>query len=158
MKEFRTATLALVVLVLSSFSLHAATDTAQEVMSTVAQAAQLVETRGDAAFGELRAMRFLGGEGYVVISDMDQICLLNPIAPSFEGKNMTGLQDAQGRFFVTEMTSAAKTRPSGWINYSWIHPTTKTVANKCLYYQKVTMPGGKTVLVQAGYYGTDCAQ
>jgi len=158
MRKFRIATLALIVLFISSFSLYAASVTADEVVSTVAKAAQLVETKGEAAFEELRSIRFLDGKGYVVISDMDQICRLNPMAPSFEGKDMTGLQSADGRYFVTEMTAKAKTQDTGWISYSWMDPTTKAVAQKCLYFQKVTMPGGKTVLVQAGYYGTDCTE
>jgi len=122
----------------------------------VEKAAKLVETKGEAAFEELRTLRFLDGEGYVVVSDMHQICLLNPIAESFEGKDMTTLQDATGVFFVTEMTTKAQTQDTGWISYTWIHPSTQKTAPKCLYYQKATMPDGRTVLVQAGFYGTDC--
>jgi len=156
MRKIRIIALALIIGFVSSFSLYAASDTANEVMLTVTKAAQLVETKGEAAFEELRSIRFLGGKGYVVISDMNQICRLNPMAASFEGKDMTGLQSADGRYFVTEMTAKAKSQNNGWITYMWMDPTTKGVAPKCLYYQKVTMPNGKVVLVQAGYYGTDC--
>lgn len=155
MRTLRITTLALTLMVFCSLSLHAA---AQEVVDTVDKASRLVAAKGAPAFQELRGLRFMNGEGYVVISDMDQICLLNPIAPAFEGKDMTALQGAEGKFFVTEMTSMAKTRDSGWISYAWMHPATKEIAQKCLYYQKVTMPGGKVVLVQAGYYGTDCSR
>ena len=91
MRNICITTLALMVLFICSFSVYAASDTANEVMITVAKASQLVESKGEAAFEELRSIRFLDGKGYVVISDMDQICRLNPMAPSFEGNDMTGL-------------------------------------------------------------------
>ena len=56
---------------------------------------------------------------YLFVSDMNGIIYVHPYSPKLEGKDATGLQDPNGRFFIKEMIDLAKIQNSGFVDYSW---------------------------------------
>lgn len=65
------------------------------------------------------------------------------------GKNFIDVKDASGKEFAKEMTSVAKTKSTGWVDYEWAHPATKKVEDKTSYIQRVP---GTEMFVGVGIY------
>ncbi len=47
------------------------------------------------------------------------------------------MKDAEGKYFVRELTELAKTKGEGWVEYSWEHPMTKKIQRKRTFIKKV---------------------
>ncbi|PCI29518.1 MAG: hypothetical protein COB67_03950 [SAR324 cluster bacterium] len=63
-----------------------------------------------------------GKDGYFWINDYQANMIMHPIKPSLNGKNMAGLKDSQGVYFMQEFVKLAKTKGEGFVNYSWPKP------------------------------------
>ena len=81
--------------------------------------------------------QFVKGDLYVFANDFGGMCLANGGTPQLVGKNLLGLKDATDKYFFKEMTDLAKTKGSGWVNYSWTNPATKKVQPKVTWIQRV---------------------
>jgi len=53
------------------------------------------------------------------------------------GKDMLGLKDADGKFFIKAFIETAKSKGNGWVDYKWVNPQTNKIENKSTYVQKV---------------------
>ena len=93
--------------------------------------------------------QFVKGDLYVFAIDMNGVCIANGGTPQLAGKNLLGLKDASGRYFFKEMVETAKSKGSGWVEYSWTNPSTKKVQPKVTWIQKVE---GADYFVGCGVY------
>lgn len=69
--------------------------------------------------------------------------------PGMVGKNLFDLKDANGLYVIRELAEVAKTKGSGWVNYSWSDPITKKIQPKSSYVVRVP---GADAFIGAGIY------
>ena len=69
--------------------------------------------------------------------------------PGMVGKNLFDLKEANGLYVIRELAEIAKTKGSGWFNYSWSDPITKKIQPKSSYVVRV--PGAEA-FIGAGIY------
>src|SRR3954471_24352145 len=76
-------------------------DEAKKVEALVNKAAELIVSKGSAAFLEFRKKdtEWFHGTTYLFVYDMTSKVLLNPAFPAREGTVVTGQKDANGKLF-----------------------------------------------------------
>jgi len=128
----------------------------RDLVALVNDAARLIETRGDAAFRELRVpdSRWRHQETYVFVLDPTGNMLVHP-DPALEGKNTLELKDVNGRPIIRgllDAATAAPDKPEGWYHYQWPVPGEILPRWKSSYVRLVTAPSGKRYVVGSGMY------
>lgn len=82
---------------------------------------------------------FFQGELYVFVQDMDMKMICHAANPKrMNGKDLSELRDADGKYFVKEMAQLARSSGSGWVDYRWINPATQKVEPKSSYVRRVS--------------------
>ncbi|MDE3188462.1 MAG: cache domain-containing protein [Acidobacteriota bacterium] len=128
----------------------------RDLVVLVNDAAELVHTRGEAAFTDLRAAgsRWRQGETYIFVLDPQGNMLLHP-DPALEGKNVLDLEDINGKPIIRGLIAAATALPDkqeGWYHYEWPVPNGLLPRWKSTYVRLVSAPSGKNYIVGAGMY------
>lgn len=129
----------------------------KNLVALVNDAARLIASKGQAAFGELRAKdsRWFKGDLYVFITTPQGIEVVNPAFPHLEGKSIKDLRDAGGkpmvRYMIEDLYGPAG-RTSSWVHYLWPRPGTLDPAWKSTYVVRAKAPDGKEYIVGAGLY------
>jgi TRAP-type uncharacterized transport system substrate-binding protein len=72
----------------------------------------------------------------------------NAATPAVTGKNLIDLKDQDGKFIIRDVIAIARDQGSGWMDYRWLNPVTKTVEDKSAYIERV----GADHLVGVGIY------
>lgn len=110
----------------------------EDAKALVEKAVAFVKAQGkDKAFKEFtEGAQFKKDDLYIFVIDDKGVTLAHGGNPKLVGKDMSGLKDADGKFFIKEMADAAKAKGSGWADYKWTNPITKKIDNKSTYYQK----------------------
>jgi signal transduction histidine kinase len=111
-----------------------------EAKALVEKAATFMKSQGkEKALGEIskRQGQFDKGELYVFAYDMNGTMLAHPINPKLVGKNLLEVPDNDGKLFRKEIIEKAKTKGSGWVDYTYLNPDTKKVEAKTTYLLKV---------------------
>jgi len=123
------------------------------VEDVVDHAAALVADRGKEAFGQLRdkTSPFVFMDTYVFVITPDGTELVNPVFPSFEGKNLIDLRDLKGNPVIRDEIAAAMKDGSAWIDLYWYKPGQNTPARKQTFVRKV-QSGQDTYIVGSGVY------
>ena len=119
-------------------------------MRLVQKAKALVKAKGlERACADLAdpAQGFIEGEAYVSVLDMNAKMLCNPSNPRLVGKDLLELRDVDGRYFNKDMISIARSKGSGWIEYRWINPATKTMQQKKSYVERLD-----EMVIGSGFY------
>lgn len=94
------------------------------------------KVKGAAEIGNLKG-QFVKGEMYVTLQDFNGVPLANPMSPGLVGQNHFELKDPNGKYFIKECIEIAKTKGSGWVEYSWVNPATKKVQPKKSWVKRV---------------------
>jgi signal transduction histidine kinase len=128
----------------------------RELVALVKDAAELVHTKGEAAFTDLRVSgsRWRQGETYIFVLDPQGNMLVHP-DPAMEGKNELDLKDINGKPIIGGLIGAATTLPSkteGWYHYQWPVPGGILPRWKSSYVRLVAAPSGKSYVVGSGMY------
>lgn len=79
---------------------------------------------------------FIQGELYVFVQDAELMMTCHASNPKMNGKNMSELKDANGKYFTREMRDVAMSNKPGWVDYVWVNPTTKALEPKTSYIRK----------------------
>jgi len=79
--------------------------------------------------------QFAKGEDYVDVHDINGVCVAHPISPAKVGLNRIDQSDSAGKFYIRDLVGAAKTSPSGWIEYVMKNPTSGKLENKIAYWE-----------------------
>ena len=128
----------------------------RELVALVKDAAELVRTKGEAAFADFRlsGSRWRQGESYIFVLDPQGNMVVHP-DPAMEGKNELALEDINGKPIIRGLIAAATTfpsKPEGWYHYQWPVPGGILPRWKSTYVRFVTAPSGKSYVVGSGMY------
>jgi len=101
----------------------------------------------------LRPIRFANGSGYFFVIRLDGFVTLNANKPELESKNLLGLQDIHGQYFIKEMIGVAQKSDEGFCEYYWAKPGAQGKGFKKISFIKNFAPFGW--LFGAGLYVDD---
>jgi signal transduction histidine kinase len=79
---------------------------------------------------------FVKGELYVFAYDLSGVLLANSFRQNLLGQNLLDVPDASGKKFRREIIELAKSKGSGWVDYTYQNPKTKQVEQKTTYLEK----------------------
>ncbi len=133
-------------------SSNRASSTKEEVVAFVEKAADYLKNARDRqkVYNEMSDPhgRFVKGELYVFVNTIEGYTQAHGQNPKLVGKFMLDLKDADGKFFMREITEIAKTKGNGWVEYKWMDPVTGRIMEKMTYCQRV----GGDVYIGCGIY------
>lgn len=92
--------------------------------------------------------QFVDRDLYLFVFDTSGKMLAHGANKKLIDKNLTALKDADGKAFFKEFIDVANSKGSGWIDYKWVHPQTKTIENKSSYVEKL----GDGTVIGVGIY------
>jgi cytochrome c len=116
-----------------------AAGTADEAKSMVEKAVAFAKTNGkEKAFAEFNNPKgqFLKDDLYIFVIDANGMCWAHGGNAKLVGKDVIGLKDSDGNFFIKNVIEGAKAKGSGWSDYRWTNPTTKNIDKKSTYFKK----------------------
>jgi len=146
---------ALVGPIASSFSQQAPPESekAKQIAALVDKAAALLESKGKSAFAEFRkpGSEWFNGDTYLFSADMKGMELFNAAFPKYEGTDVSGLRDRNGKLINVELAKVAQSKGSGWVDYMWLKPGQSQPSQKWSYAKAVTI-AGSPAYVGAGFY------
>jgi cytochrome c len=123
-----------VCLVVATTMAHNAFSATPEEAKTMAEeAAQYLSENGqEKAFAAIDDPLgpFRHGDLYVFVHDTTGMVRAHGGNPALIGKNTVRLMDVDGKAFVKEITEV---RDTGWVDYKWQNPETKTLGPKTVY-------------------------
>ena len=128
----------------------------RDLVVLVNDASDLVMTKGEASFADLRTAgsRWRKGEMYVFVLHPQGNMLVHP-DPALEGKNVIDLEDINGKPIIRGLITTATAlpdKPSGWYHYEWPVPDGLLPRWKSTYVRLVRTPSGEKYIVGAGMY------
>jgi cytochrome c len=88
--------------------------------------------------------QFVKGDLYVFVWDYNGIVKAHPVTKGLVNKNMSTTKNAEGKEFVKEIIAFARSKGKGWVDYTWTHAASDTIAIKSSYV--LNMPEYKIVL------------
>ena len=113
--------------------------TADEAKAMVDKAIAYSKANGkEKAFAEFNNQKgaFVKGDLYIFVVDLNGLCLAHGGNEKLVGKDVIGLKDSDGKFFIKDVIEGAKTKGSGWSDYRWTNPGTKSIEKKSTYFKK----------------------
>jgi signal transduction histidine kinase len=135
----------------SSTAIAADKGNKDEAIAMVKRAVALIKSDGKekafAAFSDPTNTSFHDRDLYIYVYDMNGVALAHGNNPKMVGKNLMGLKDNEGKAMIKELVDLAKSKGSGWVDFKWPNPVTKTVEPKAGYVEKVD-----DILVGSGIY------
>jgi cytochrome c len=113
----------------------AAPVTKDDAEAMVKKAVAAIKADGpEKAYAEInKGGQFADGEIYVVVSNFDGVTVAHATNPKLLGKNMTEVQDVDGKYFSKNMTELARKETSFWYDYKFANPATKKIQVKDNY-------------------------
>ena len=146
------ATLVLAIFVVCAMAAVVRASTEDEAKAMVEKAVAYWKTHGrEKAVTEFNNPKgqFVKDDLYINSNDFDGINLANGASPAMAGSNHLQLKDMNGKYFIQEMIEIAKTKGSGWVEYTWTNPLTKKTQTKATYVKKVE---GANVFIGCGVF------
>jgi signal transduction histidine kinase len=128
----------------------------RDLVQLVKDAADLLRTKGEAAFADFRVpgSRWRQEETYIFVIDTQGNMRVH-LDPSMEGRNQLGLKDINGKPIIRGLLAAATTfatKPEGWYHYQWPVPGGLLPRWKSSYVRFVAAPSGVGYVVGSGMY------
>ncbi len=105
---------------------------ALDALNAAVEANQISKSAAQAqALDMLRAIRF-GNNDYFFTYNRDLVAIAHPDA-KFQGKNLSNLQDADGKYVLREIRRVALTEESGYVDYQWVRLNEDVASPKISY-------------------------
>ncbi len=79
---------------------------------------------------------FVKGDLYIFVNDYSGNTMAHGGNSKLVGKNLNDLKDADGKAFIQEFASTAKSG-GGWVDYKWTNPETKKIQAKSTYIKAI---------------------
>ncbi|HEX7045855.1 MAG TPA: cache domain-containing protein, partial [Burkholderiales bacterium] len=79
---------------------------------------------------------FVEGERYVIVWDRKGVQLASAGAPHFNGRDMSGHTDVDGKLITRDVLDLAASMGSGWYDYRMMNPVSGRVEPKSLYVER----------------------
>lgn len=135
----------------------ASAQTADEVTALVKQTRAAIENNALQTLARInRAEHPYKNENnpslYIFVFDTDLTVVAHAIKTAVIGKNVKGKPDSKGKMFRDEMLVKVKQDGSGWVDYYFLNPKTKTEAHKIAYVELARGSDGKEYIVGSGKY------
>ena len=123
------------------------------IVDQVRDAAELIQSRGEAAFEVIRdeSKEFLFRDTYIFVTDESGTEIANPAFPIMEGKNLLDVQDADGKYLVREYIDVARRKGEAWVNYRWLKPGSNEPVEKDAFVKGIQLKD-KFYIVGSGIY------
>lgn len=86
---------------------------------------------------------------YLMVFDAKNITLAHGANSAMVGRDFSLVKDAGGVAIVPEMNKVAALKGKGWVDYDWVHPTSKKLEPKSTYVERLPTGAG---LIGAGIY------
>lgn len=84
-----------------------------------------------------KAGQFVDRDLYLVVYALDGTVRAHGANEKMIGKNLIDLKDVDGKEFVKERVELAKSKGTFWQDYKFTDPTTKKIAPKSMYCEKL---------------------
>jgi signal transduction histidine kinase len=128
----------------------------RDLVSLVNDAAELIRTKGEAAFPEFRVpgSRWRHGDTYVFVLDLEGLMLVHADA-TMQGRDQLDLTDINGKPIIRGLIDAVTASPDktdGWYHYQWPIPGELFPRWKSSYVRLVKAPSGSSYVVGSGMY------
>lgn len=81
--------------------------------------------------------KFVKGEFYVFVYDMNATILAHPVNPKLVGKNFLNVCDPDRKYFRKDIVEVARTTGVGWVDYKYKNPKTEKIVQKTTYLKRV---------------------
>ena len=82
--------------------------------------------------------QFVDRDLYLVVYGLDGKCLAHGANPKQIGRDLLDLTDIDGKYFIKERVSLAKSKPTGfWQDYKFTNPVSKKIEPKTMYCEKL---------------------
>ncbi|MRW91359.1 histidine kinase [Duganella sp. FT80W] len=113
----------------------------EEAVAMVKKAVAMVKAEGKektfAAIADPANTTFHDRDLYIYVYDFNGVALAHGNNPKMIGKNLITMKDNESKLIIKEMIEVAKSKGSGWIEYKWPNPVTKTVEPKAGYVERI---------------------
>lgn len=128
------------------------TDT-KTLTTFVDEAAAYVELEGENAYDAFRVEEgeWWEGDSYIFVYDLAGNTIVLPPQQELEGTNRYWEKDANGVYFIKELTDGLQNNDTVWVKYEYPKPGSDDVTEKLSYAKKVKV-GDKDILVGSGMY------
>jgi hypothetical protein len=131
-------------------------DTGQ-LIAFVQRAADYLAKNGESAFAEFSTpgSEWRKNDRYLFAYDASGVCVLDPVEPSFVGKNLSTLRDFRGQPVVSRMLKLLENpspRDSGWFFFVWEDSHHSLPVWKGSYVRRVVCADGKSYVLGSGLY------
>ncbi|RFP09365.1 histidine kinase [Duganella sp. BJB488] len=113
--------------------------TSEEAIAMVKKAIAEIKQKGlETTIEEVndRNGKFVDRDLYVMIYTMTGKNLAHGANPRMVGKDLIDIKDQNGVYFIRERLEIAKTKGTGWQDYSFVNPVSKKIEPKSLYIEK----------------------
>ena len=98
-----------------------------------AEKGEMTEVQAQAAAIEaVRRLRYQGNE-YLWINDMNTVMVMHPIKPALEGKDLSGLEDPNGKKIFVAFVDVVRDSGAGFVDYMWPKPGLDDPVSKISY-------------------------
>lgn len=140
MKSFALMTFATAVTFVSASLCAAEFGTTKEAEAMVAKAVSHIKSAGkEKAYADFTGKKagWVDRDLYIAIYDLNGKVLAHGQNEKQVGKELIGMQDADGKEFVKERVELAKSKGKFWHDYKFTDPVTKKILPKSMYCEKV---------------------
>lgn len=117
-----------------------AAGTREEANMLVEKASSYYKAQGkETAFKEFNNPKgqFVKDDLYVFVYDVTATIIAHPHSPALIGKNLYDVTDFEKKYFRRDIVNIAKTKGSGWVDYTYKNPQTNKIENKTTYLLRV---------------------
>lgn len=124
--------------------------TPAEAEAMVKKAIEYIKANGrEKAFAEIGNPngKFVDRDLYVFVYDLNGKCVAHGANPKMVGKDLINMKDPDGKEYVKERISIAKSKGKGWQDYKFPNPVTKQIEHKTAYIEKY-----EDIIVGCGVY------
>jgi cytochrome c len=138
------------VLAVGHIAVAAEFGTPAEAEALAKKAVAFIKANGnEKAYAEISNPKgqFVDRDLYVTVYDMTGKCLAHGFNEKMIGKDLIGLKDPDGKFFIKDRIEMMKTKDKGWQDFKFTNPLTKKIEPKTAYIEKVG-----DVIVMSGAY------
>ncbi|MBI5721855.1 MAG: cache domain-containing protein [Burkholderiales bacterium] len=121
---------------------HASTNASkEEAVAMVKKGVAFIKAHGiEKGYAEIsnKSGQFVDRDLYLVVYGLDGKCLAHGANAKQIGKDLLDLTDVDGKYFVKERVSLAKSKPAGfWQDYKFTNPVSKKIEPKAMYCEKL---------------------
>lgn len=115
--------------------------TKDEAQAMVKKAVAHIKANGaDKSYADFNNKKgsFVDRDLYIVVYGLDGKCLAHGANDKQIGRDLIDLTDIDGKYFVKERVTLAKSKPAGfWQEYKFTNPVSKKVEPKVMYCEKL---------------------